>query len=112
MYKRQGEEAGVRANRSRLLVRVSAPAFRGRALPWEEAGGATAAGWRPLVVSLAGDFGDARVHVRVLDAVSDVEGLRAAVEAIARREDGDEEGGEGTDRGFASRLFRRIRSRL
>ena len=107
-----GEEAGVRANRSRLLVRVSAPAFRGRALPSEEAGGATAAGWRPLVVSLAGDFGDARVHVRVLDAVSDVEGLRAAIEAIARREDGDEEGGEGTDRGFASRLFRRIRSRL
>ena len=51
-------------------------------------------------------------HVRVLDAVSDVEGLRAAVEAIARREDGDEEGGEGTDRGFAYRLFRRIRSRL
>ena len=50
---------------SELAVRVSAPSFNGEKLPDADAGGPSVFGWAPMILSCGGDFGDARVGVRV-----------------------------------------------
>ena len=92
---------------TRAVVRVSPPTFNGRALPAEDAGGADAEGWRPMVLALGGDFGDARVAVRVVDERVDAETLGTALEAeMASR--GDEGAGGVLRRWFGGV----VRSRL
>ena len=49
-----------------IIVRVSAPMFNGEKLPVADAGGPSAFGWEPMILSCGGDFGDSRVPVRVV----------------------------------------------
>ena len=92
---------------TRAIVRVSPPTFNGRALPAEDAGGADPEGWRPMVLALEGDFGHARVAVRVVDERVDAETLGTALDAeMASR--GDEGAGGVLRRWFGGV----VRSRL
>ena len=92
---------------TRLVVYVSPPTFNGRALPAEDAGGADADGWRPLVLALGGDFGDARVAVRVVDERVDAETLGTALDGAL--ESGGDEGAGGILRRWFGGI---VRSRL
>ena len=65
-----GERVAVRRRRVAdgfvgASVRVSAPSFNGEKLPDADAGGPSVFGWAPMILSCGGDFGDARVGVRV-----------------------------------------------
>ena len=51
---------------SELAVRVSAPTFNGEKLPDADAGGPSTFGWEPMILSCGGDFGDARIGVRLV----------------------------------------------
>ena len=87
-------------------VRVAADVQRTSASA-EDAGGADADGWRPLVLALGGDFGDARVAVRVVDERVDAETLGTALDGAL--ESGGDEGAGGILRRWFGGI---VRSRL